>query len=93
MSKLDKELSNQLKGLTETGKTVRQLTGQDKPETMRKEPQYKNIKNPSVTVAIRLRADLKDKLERHFIKKGYLSLSAALRAVIADYADKEGLLD
>lgn len=92
MSKIDTDLRNQLKGITDTSKTTRQLTGQDKAEPMQKEKQYQNKKNPSVTIAIRLRADLKDKLEKHFIKKGYLRLSNGIRAVIAEYADKEGLL-
>lgn len=92
MSKMDKALTNQLMGLTDSQKVTRQLTGQDKAEPMKKEPQYRNIKNPSVTVAIRIRADLKDKLEKHFVKKGYLSLSNGLRAVIGEYADREGLI-
>lgn len=78
--------------MNEVKNTLKELMGTKKAEPTKAEPKYKNIKNPSVTVAIRLRADLKDKLEKHFTKKGYLSLSTGLRAVIGEYADREGLL-
>lgn len=85
------ELEALKNSFNDIGQTTRIITGQEKAP-VKTEPIYKNIKNPSTTMTIRLRKDLKDKLEKQALIKGYPNSSNLLRAVIAEYLNKEGLL-
>lgn len=62
------------------------------PIKQKKEVKYKNIKNPSKTIAIRLRQDDIEKLKVHFKLQGILNTSTGLRQVIAKYMQDNNLL-
>lgn len=53
---------------------------------------YKNVKNPSKAIAIRLRQDDIDKLNQHFKLKGLLNTSTGIRQIIAKYMQDNNLL-